>query len=158
MTCTAAVDSECRYFINWPDFWKMCLQPWNLFCNYNLCNKILVSMVMRSAFLTYLGIKKKKKNEEMTISLRKMKFSVSFHSWTASCRLVNRLVAFCPFYTWKNWVINNPQAFLARRRFNELCSSTEAEGHKWFFRVHAEEQHWWKNGPALLLTGSIKCH
>lgn len=97
-----------------------------LACSYNLFHKILVSMVMRSAFLTCLGKKKKKKWGDDNIS-EKMKFSVSFHSWTASCRLVNRLVAFCPFYTWKNWVINSPQALFAKRRFNELCSSIRTE-------------------------------
>lgn len=110
-------------------FLENLLATLKLACNYNLCNKILVSMVMRSTFLTYLEERKKKKSEGMTISLRKMKFSVSFHSWTASCRLVNRLVAFCPFYTWENWVINSPQAFLARRKFNELCSNIRTEGH-----------------------------
>lgn len=90
-------------------FLENLLATLKLACNYNLCNKILVSMVMRRAFLTYL---EKKMWGDDNIS-EKMKFSVSFHSWTASCRLVNRLIAFCPFYTWKNWVINSPQAFLA---------------------------------------------
>lgn len=80
---------------------------------------------MRSALLTYLG---EKKGGDDSIS-EKMKFSVLFHSWTASCRLVNRLVAFFPFHIWKIRVINSPQAFLAKRRFNELCSSIRTEEH-----------------------------
>lgn len=65
----------------------------------------------------------------MTVSLRKMKFSTLFHSWTASCRLVNKLVTFFTFYIWKIRVVNKPQAFLAKSKFNELCSSIRTEEH-----------------------------
>lgn len=122
--CTAAANTECRYFINWPDFWKICLK---LACNYNFCNKILVSMVMREECFSNSFRKKKPKGDD-SIS-EKMKFSTLFHSWTASCRFVNRLVAFFPFYIGKIRVINRPQAFFAKRRFNELYSIIRTEEH-----------------------------
>lgn len=88
--CSSQQWVQVLHQLTW--FLENVLATLNLACNYNLCDKILVSMVMRSAFLTYLEfyLKKKKRGDD-NISEENEIFSIisQLDSFLQTCQQIS---------------------------------------------------------------------